>query len=88
MWPAPELPAVPREGGWRAQRARGYDRRPRRKLRHVTRCFADHGDRDQIGSGTSTSGGKDDNGDAGGDKMPESNRTVRPESQPHHPEDK
>lgn len=37
------------------------------------------------GSGTSTSGGKDDNG---GDKMPESNRTVRPESQPHHPEDK
>nr|WP_245323926.1 hypothetical protein [Bradyrhizobium stylosanthis] len=40
------------------------------------------------GSGTSTSGGKDDNGDAGRDKMPESNRTVRPESQQHHPNDK
>lgn len=40
------------------------------------------------GSGTSTSGGKDDNGDAGRDRMPESNRTVRPESQQHHPEDK
>lgn len=33
------------------------------------------------GSGTSTSGGKDDNGDAGLDKMPESSRTVRPENQ-------
>lgn len=40
------------------------------------------------GSGTSTSGGKDDNGDAGRDKMPESDRTVRPESQQHHPNDK
>lgn len=40
------------------------------------------------GSGTSTSGGKDDNGDAGRDKMPDSNRTVRPESQQHHPNDK
>ncbi len=40
------------------------------------------------GSGTSSSGGKDDNGDAGRDKMPESNRTVRPESQQHHPNDK
>ena len=39
------------------------------------------------GSGTSTSGGKDDNGDAGRDKMPESS-TVRPESQQHHPNDK
>jgi hypothetical protein len=39
------------------------------------------------GSGTSSSGGKDDNGDAGRDKMPESNRTVRPESQQHHPND-
>ncbi|MGX1324824.1 hypothetical protein AB7M17_008277 [Bradyrhizobium sp. USDA 377] len=37
------------------------------------------------GSGTSTSGGKDDNADAGRDKMPESDRTVRPESQQHHP---
>ncbi|MEY9400335.1 hypothetical protein ABIF68_010201 [Bradyrhizobium japonicum] len=36
------------------------------------------------GSGTSTSGGRDDNGDAG----PESNRTMRPESQLHHPDDK
>ena len=35
------------------------------------------------GSGTSSSGGKDDNGDAGRDKMPESDRTVRPESQQH-----
>ncbi|WFU23105.1 hypothetical protein QA649_34240 [Bradyrhizobium sp. CB1717] len=40
------------------------------------------------GSGTSSSGGKDDNGDAGRDKMPESDRTVRPESQQHHPKDK
>jgi hypothetical protein len=30
------------------------------------------------GSGTSTSGGKDDNGDQGRDKMPESNMAVRP----------
>ncbi|WFU70707.1 MULTISPECIES: hypothetical protein [unclassified Bradyrhizobium] len=40
------------------------------------------------GSGTSTSGGKDDNGDAGRDRMPDSDRTVRPESQQHHPNDK
>jgi hypothetical protein len=40
------------------------------------------------GSGTSSSGGKDDNGDAGRDRMPESDRTVRPESQQHHPNDK
>jgi hypothetical protein len=30
------------------------------------------------GSGTSTSGGRDDNGDQGRDKMPDSNMTVRP----------
>lgn len=40
------------------------------------------------GSGTSSSGGKDDTGDAGLDKMPESDRTVRPQSQQHHPNDK
>ncbi|MBK3664860.1 hypothetical protein JJE66_26990 [Bradyrhizobium diazoefficiens] len=40
------------------------------------------------GSGTSTSGGKDANGDAGRDKMPGSDRTVRPLEQQHHPEDK
>lgn len=40
------------------------------------------------GSGTSTSGGKDANGDAGRDKMPDSDRTVRPMDQQHHPEDK
>lgn len=40
------------------------------------------------GSGTSSSGGKDDNGDAGRDKMPESDRTVRPQSQQRHPNDK
>ncbi|WP_275196626.1 hypothetical protein [Bradyrhizobium sp. CSA207] len=40
------------------------------------------------GSGTSTSGGKDDNGDAGRGKMPESDRTVRPESQQRHSDDK
>lgn len=40
------------------------------------------------GSGTSTSGGKDDNGDQGRDKMPESDHTVRPDSQQHHPNDK
>ncbi|MBR0685223.1 hypothetical protein JQ612_14030 [Bradyrhizobium manausense] len=40
------------------------------------------------GSGTSTSGGKDANGDAGRDKMPDSDRTVRPMDQQHHPQDK
>lgn len=40
------------------------------------------------GSGTSSSGGKDDNGDAGRDKMPESDRTVLPQSQQRHPNDK
>ena len=30
------------------------------------------------GSGTSTSGGKDDNGDGGRDKMPDSNKDVMP----------
>jgi hypothetical protein len=40
------------------------------------------------GSGTSTSGGKDDNGDRGRDKMPESNGKVLPESQQHHRQDK
>ena len=30
------------------------------------------------GSGTSTSGGKDDNGDQGRDRMPESNKDVKP----------
>jgi len=30
------------------------------------------------GSGTSTSGGKDDNGDQGRDKMPDSNSSVKP----------
>jgi hypothetical protein len=40
------------------------------------------------GSGTSTSGGKDANGDAGRDNMPDSDRTVRPMEQQHHPEDK
>ena len=33
------------------------------------------------GSGTSTSGGKDANGDGGRDKMPNSNMEVRPPSQ-------
>lgn len=33
------------------------------------------------GSGTSTSGGKDDNGDQGRDKMPDSNMSVRPQDQ-------
>jgi len=33
------------------------------------------------GSGTSTSGGKDDNGDQGRDKMPESNTAVKPYEQ-------
>jgi hypothetical protein len=33
------------------------------------------------GSGTSTSGGKDANGDGGRDKMPSSNMEVRPLSQ-------
>jgi hypothetical protein len=34
------------------------------------------------GSGTSTSGGKDDNGDQGRDKMPESNKAVQPTNKP------
>jgi hypothetical protein len=33
------------------------------------------------GSGTSTSGGKDDNADQGRDKMPESNMAVKPYEQ-------
>jgi len=40
------------------------------------------------GSGTSTSGSKDANGDAGRGNMPDSDRTVRPMDQQHHPEDK
>jgi hypothetical protein len=38
------------------------------------------------GSGTSTSGGSDANGDQGRDKMPESNKSVMPLSQQHKPE--
>lgn len=34
------------------------------------------------GSGTSTSGGKDDNGDQGRDRMPESSQAVRPNNKP------
>jgi len=34
------------------------------------------------GSGTSTSGGRDDNGDQGRDKMPESDKSVRPNNAP------
>jgi hypothetical protein len=37
------------------------------------------------GSGTSTSGGRDDNGDQGRDKMPESNASVRPQDQQQKP---
>jgi len=33
------------------------------------------------GSGTASSGGKDDNGDQGRDKMPESNMAVKPYEQ-------
>jgi hypothetical protein len=40
------------------------------------------------GSGTSTSGGKDANGDAGRDNMPDSDRTVRPMDQQPHTHDK
>ena len=40
------------------------------------------------GSDTSTSGGKDANGDAGRDRMRESDRTVRPLDQQHHPQDR
>jgi len=40
------------------------------------------------GSGTSTSGGKDANGDAGRDKMPDSDRNVRPMDQQPHPQDR
>ena len=36
---------------------------------------------DPNGSGTSTSGGKDDNGDQGRDKMPKSNMNVRSQDQ-------
>ncbi|SFH99612.1 hypothetical protein [Bradyrhizobium sp. Gha] len=39
------------------------------------------------GSGTPTSGGKDANGDAGRDRMPDSNRNVRPMNPQPHPED-
>lgn len=37
------------------------------------------------GSGTSTSGGSDANGDQGRDKMPESNMSVKPLNQQHKP---
>ena len=37
------------------------------------------------GSGTSTSGGSDANNDQGRDKMPESNKDVRPLDQQHKP---
>ena len=37
------------------------------------------------GSGTSTSGGSDANGDQGRDAMPESNKTVKPLSEQHKP---
>jgi len=38
------------------------------------------------GSGTSSSGGSDANGDQGRDKMPESNKTVLPLDQQHKPD--
>lgn len=38
------------------------------------------------GSGTSTSGGSDANGDQGRDAMPNSNKTVMPLEQQHKPE--
>lgn len=38
------------------------------------------------GSGTSTSGGSDANGDQGRDKMPDSNLNVRPLDQQHKPD--
>jgi hypothetical protein len=37
------------------------------------------------GSGTSTSGGSDANGDQGRDKMPDSNKSVKPLDQQHKP---
>jgi hypothetical protein len=37
------------------------------------------------GSGTSTSGGSDANGDQGRDAMPESNKTVKPLDEQHKP---
>lgn len=37
------------------------------------------------GSGTSTSGGADANGDQGRDAMPESNKAVKPLSEQHKP---
>ena len=37
------------------------------------------------GSGTSTSGGSDANGDRGRDKMPDSNMSVKPLDQQHKP---
>ena len=38
------------------------------------------------GSGTSTSGGKDDNGDQGRDKMPDSSQGVRPLDKQNKPD--
>jgi hypothetical protein len=34
------------------------------------------------GSGSSTSGGRDDNADQGRDKMPDSDKSVRPNNKP------
>lgn len=38
------------------------------------------------GSGTSTSGGSDANGDQGRDAMPDSSKTVKPLSEQHKPQ--
>jgi len=41
---------------------------------------------DKSGSGTSTSGGSDANGDQGRDSMPNSSKSVMPLSQQHKPD--
>jgi hypothetical protein len=59
---------------------------PKRRDRRSRRGYADHGGGDPIEAGRQRDSSSGGNG--GLDKMPESNRAVRPESQQHHPNDK
>jgi hypothetical protein len=56
--------------------------RPAASSKHDTTGMAPN----RSGSGTSTSGGRDDNGDQGRDTMPDSSKSVMPLDQQHKPE--
>jgi hypothetical protein len=57
-------------------------RPPVRKMQNPDTTGMSHS---KSGSGTSTSGGKDANGDQGRDKMPDSSQGVRPYDQQNKP---